>query len=129
MQKKLINPWNWQTARNYEQAVEIVAPQRTLYLSGQAAIDDNGNSSTAGMEIQLATAIQNVEHVLRQAHYPVHSIVKITVYTVSLHELSSHFQLLQNWIKHHQIETALTVVEVKGLFETLKVELDVIAVQ
>lgn len=128
MQKKLINPWKWQTERNYEQAIEIVAPQKTLYISGQAAIDENGFSSDDEMDQQLITSINNLEKVIQEANYPLESIVKLTVYTVSLDELYPHFYLIQDWIKTNKIATTLTVIEVKGLFETLKIELDATAV-
>lgn len=128
MQKKLINPWKWQENRNYEQAIETIAPQKTLYISGQAAIDENGISSNDEMNQQLITSIKNLEKILHEANYPLNSIVKLTVYTVSLEELYPYFHLIQDWIKNNQIKTALTVLEVKGLFETLKIELDATAV-
>lgn len=128
MQKNFINPWQWQEARNYQQAVEIVSSQKTLYISGQAAIDTNGISSTDSMDNQLKSSIKNLEKVLQDAQFPLDSIVKLTVYTVSLDELYPHFYWFQNWIQDHKIKSALTVVEVKGLFETLKIEIDAIAV-
>lgn len=128
MQKQIINPWKWQEDRNYQQAIEIIASQKTLYISGQAAIDENGISSNEEMIHQLITSITNLEKVLQEANYPLNSIVKLTVYTVSLDELYPHFYMIQDWIKTNQIETALTVIEVKGLFQTLKIELDATAV-
>jgi len=128
MHKKLINPWNWQKERNYEQAIEILAPRKTLYISGQAAIDENGISSIDEMNKQLISSIQNLEIVLQKVNYPLNSIVKLTIYTISLEELYPHFHLIQDWIKDNQIITTLTVIEVKGLFETLKIELDATAV-
>lgn len=128
MQKQIINPWKWQEDRNYQQAIEIIAPQKTLYISGQAAIDENGISSNEEMIHQLISSITNLEKVLQEANYPLNSIVKLTVYTVSLDELYPHFYMIQDWIKTNQIETALTVIEVKGLFQTLKIELDATAV-
>lgn len=53
MEKREINPWKWQDARNYVQAVEVKNPEATLYISGQTAIDSDGISSSADMRTQL----------------------------------------------------------------------------
>ena len=61
MEKRAINPWKWQDARNYVQAVEVTNVAGTLYVSGQTAIDDNGISSTADMKTQIIKTIENLE--------------------------------------------------------------------
>lgn len=42
MEKHIINPWTWQDARNYVQAIEVKNIEGTLYVSGQTAINDDG---------------------------------------------------------------------------------------
>ena len=37
MEKRIINPWQWQDQRSYVQAVEVKQAAGTLYCSGQAA--------------------------------------------------------------------------------------------
>ena len=128
MKKTIINPWQWQDARNYVQAIEVITPQKTLYISGQTAINKHGIASTAPMPQQLIESIHNLSTVLKTAHYPPSSIVQFKVYTTSINELYPHFYLLQDWLKTNQIKTTLTVIEVKALFETLTIELEAIAV-
>jgi enamine deaminase RidA (YjgF/YER057c/UK114 family) len=69
MEKRIINPWQWQDQRSYVQAVEVKGITGTLYVSGQAAVLPDGQSSTADMKTQLIQAIQNLEQVISEAGY------------------------------------------------------------
>ena len=129
MEKRIINPWKWQDERSYVQAVEVKNNTGTLYCSGQAAIDPNGVSSNEDMKSQLLQAISNLEEVITSAGYECEGIVRLNLYTTSMEELWPHFSILQDWISQHNIKSALTAMEVKVLFETLKVELEATVVK
>jgi 2-iminobutanoate/2-iminopropanoate deaminase len=129
MEKRIINPWQWQDQRSYVQAVEVKEASGTLYVSGQAAVLADGQSSTEDMKTQLLQAIQNLEQVISQAGYECKNIVRLTIYTTSTAELWPHFPILQEWIAKHGIKQALTFMEVKSLFETLTVELEATVVK
>lgn len=129
MEKRIINPWKWQDARNYVQAVEVTDVKRTLYVSGQTAIDENGVSSDADMRSQLIQTIENLEKVIREAHYELKNIVRLNIYTTESASLFENFDVLQNWILKNEIKQSSTVLEVKTLFETLKVELEATVVK
>ena len=129
MEKREINPWQWQDARSYVQAVEVKQAASTLYCSGQAAIDAAGHSSAADMKTQLAQALENVERVVRKAGYEPRHIVRLNVYTTSTPELMACFAVFQAWVARHGLRQTTTLLEVKSLFETLKVELEVTAVK
>lgn len=129
MEKKVINPWEWQNQRSYVQAVEVKHAESTLYISGQTAINADGESSNADMRPQLIQAIQNLEQVIREADYNPENIVRLNIYTTSTEELFACFDAIQAWIAKHGIKQATTVLEVKGLFETLKVELEATVVK
>ncbi|PRX56232.1 enamine deaminase RidA (YjgF/YER057c/UK114 family) [Flagellimonas meridianipacifica] len=127
MERKEINPWTWQDERHYAQAIEVKNPERTLYISGQTAIDANGISSTADFKSQLLLSIANLEEVLVKAGYKNTDITRITLYTTSFDELGQNFGTIQEWIVSNNIRTAITVVEVSKLFETTVVELEATA--
>ncbi|MEK6495355.1 RidA family protein [Myroides odoratimimus] len=129
MIKTAINPWQWQSQRNYAQAIEVKNAQSTLYCSGQVAIDTNGVSSNANMKAQLLLSIKNLEEVIKTANYSLEGIVRLNIYTTSTTELMQHFTILQVWLVKHKIEQATTVLEVKGLFENLTVELEATVVK
>lgn len=129
MEKRIINPWQWQDERSYVQAVEVTNVTGTLYVSGQAAVLADGQSSTADMKTQLIQAIQNLEQVISEAGYECRNIVRLTIYNTSTAELWPHYPILQEWIAKHEIKQALTFMEVKSLFETLTVELEATVVK
>lgn len=124
MEKRIINPWQWQDARNYAQAVEVKNVLSTLYVSGQTAINDEGVSSNEGMRIQLAKTIENLEKVILESNYELKNIVRLNIYTTDSSELFENFDLIQDWLTKNEVKQASTVLEVKSLFETLKVELE-----
>ncbi len=129
MEKRTVNPWKWQEERSYSQAVEVKNVESTLYCSGQAAIDPDGISSDKDMKSQLEQAIANLEELITSAGYECGNIVRLNIYTTSTEELWPHFPILQEWIARHKLQQAVTMLEVKGLFETLKVELEATAVK
>lgn len=129
METRNINPWKWQDTRSYSQAVEVKNVESTLYCSGQAAIDANGISSNEDMKSQLILALQNLEQVIQEAGYECKGIVRLNIYTTSTAELWPHFDIFQNWIAKHGIKQATTLLEVKSLFETLKVEFEATVVK
>ena len=129
MDKKVINPWTWQDARNYVQAVEVKNVTGTLYVSGQTAINDEGLSSAEDMRAQLIHSIANLEKVILQAGYELKNIVRLNIYTTSTDELFQHFDVLHHWTTQHQIKQSSTVLEVKSLFESLTVELEATVVK
>jgi len=129
MEKRVINPWQWQDQRSYVQAVEIKHAEGTLYCSGQAAVNADGQSSTADMKTQLVQALQNLEKVIGEAGYECKNIVRLNLYTTSSAELFACFDIFQDWIAKHGIKQATTLLEVKSLFETLKIELEATVVR
>jgi len=124
MEKRIINPWTWQTERNYVQAVEVKNAQSTLYVSGQAAVNDDGTSSTEDMKSQMIHALKNLDTVINSAGYENKDIVRLTIYTTSTAELWPHFSIFQEWTTKHGVQQSLTLMEVVSLFETLKVEFE-----
>jgi len=129
MQKRIINPWQWQDERSYVQAVEVKQPEGTLYVSGQTAINADGKVSTGDMKTQLVQTMQNLEQVISAAGYDCAGIVRLNIYTTSSAELFDCFDIFQAWIAKHGIKQATTLLEVKSLFETLKIELEATVVK
>ena len=129
MEKRAINPWQWQDQRSYVQAVEVTQAAGTLYCAGQAAIDEEGQSSTADMRTQMVQALHNEEQVIREAGYEPKNIVRLTIYTTAAAELWSCFEVFQDWVTKHGMKQATSLMEVKSLFETLKVEFEATVVK
>ena len=130
MEKMTVDPWKWGEQTNSVQAVEIRQAESTLYCSGQVAISADGQPSTADMRTQLIQTIQNLEQLISEAGYEPKNIVRLTVYTTSTTEFfTTCFDVFQGWIAKHSIKQAMTLLEVKGLYATLTVELEATAVK
>lgn len=129
LEKKVTNPWEWQDKRSYVQAVEVKNPEGTLYVSGQTAINADGISSDADMKSQLIQTLANLEKVIKEAGYDCKNIVRLNIYTTSEAELFACFDIFQDWIAKHGIRQTSTLLEVKTLFETLKVEVEATVVK
>jgi 2-iminobutanoate/2-iminopropanoate deaminase len=129
MEKRAINPWEWQDKRSYVQAVEVKNPEGTLYVSGQTAISADGISSDQDIKIQITLALKNLEQVITEAGYECKGIVRLNIYTTNTEELWPHFSIIQDWVAKHKMKQATTLLEVKSLFETLKVEFEATVVK
>lgn len=124
MEKKVINPWNWQDARNYVQAVEVKHGHSTLYVSGQCAISEDGISSNADMRTQIFRTIENLEKVIQSSGYEAQHLVRLNIYTTDSTAFFENFDVIQDWLSKNKIQQTSTVLEVRSLFETLKVEFE-----
>ncbi|SDF54271.1 Enamine deaminase RidA, house cleaning of reactive enamine intermediates, YjgF/YER057c/UK114 family [Dyadobacter soli] len=130
MEKRIINPWEWQDALSYVQAVEVKDVQATLYVAGQAAVLPDGTSSDADMRTQLGIAIHNLETVISQAGYDAANIVRLTIYSTSSEEFVNNcFDLFKDFVAKHNMKQAVTLMQVVGLYETLNVELEATVVK
>jgi 2-iminobutanoate/2-iminopropanoate deaminase len=129
MEKRIINPWQWQDKLSYAQAIEVTNAAGTLYCSGQAAMDADGKASSADMKTQLVQALQNLERVISEAGYEPKNIVRLNIFTTSEEELFACFDVFQDWIAKHGIKQATTLLGVKSLYETLKIEFEATVVK
>lgn len=102
MEKQIINPWKYQDKFGYAQALEIKHVENTLYCSGQAAMDAEGQPSSGDMETQLRQAIQNLEKVVTEAGYQCQGIVRLNIFTTSAAELFTCFHVFTEWIDRHR---------------------------
>lgn len=130
MEKKSINPWVWGRNTNSAQAVEVKNVTGTLYCSGQVALDANGVPSNADMRTQLIQTIANLEQLISESGYECKNIVRLNVYTTSTQELfTTCMDVYVPFLQKFGIEQATTLLEVKGLFATLTIELEATVVK
>lgn len=130
MEKRVIDPWKWGEQTNSAQAVEVKNVTGTLYCSGQVAIDGNGVPSREEMRAQLIQTLQNLETLITEAGYEVKNMVRLNVYTTSVQEFfATCMDVYVPFIHKHGIKQATTLLEVKGLFATLTIELEATVVK
>ena len=82
---KAVNPWTWQDALGFSQAVETRGAQRVLYCAGQTSVDGDGNVLHAGdMAAQLTQAFDNLEAVLANANLELANVVRLNYYVTDM---------------------------------------------
>jgi enamine deaminase RidA (YjgF/YER057c/UK114 family) len=130
MEKRKIDPWKWGEQANSVQAVEVKNLTGTLYCSGQVAIDENGIPSNADMRSQLQQTIQNLETLIQESGYEAKNIVRLNIYTTSTQTFfTTCMDVYVPFLQKHSIQQATTLLEVKGLFASLSVELEATVVK
>ena len=130
MKKQTFDPWAWGKNTNSVQAVEVKQPEGTLYCSGQVALDANGVPSNGDMRTQLIQTIKNLEQLIKESGYECNGIVRLNVYTTSTQEFfTTCMDVYVPFIQKNGIQQATTLIEVKGLFATLTVELEATVVK
>lgn len=130
MEKQTFDPWTWGKNTNSVQAVEVKNTTGTLYCSGQVALDANGIPSNEAMRSQLIQTIANLEQLVKESGYECKNIVRLNVYTTStLDFFTTCMDVYVPFLQKHGIQQATTLLEVKGLFATLTVELEATVVK
>ena len=130
MEKRIIDPWKWGEQTNSAQAVEVTNVSGTLYCSGQVAIDENGVPSDSDMHSQLIQTIQNLEQLIIEAGYECKNIIRLNVYTTSTKDFfTTCMDVYVPFLQKYGLKQATTLLEVKGLFATLNIELEATVVK
>jgi enamine deaminase RidA (YjgF/YER057c/UK114 family) len=84
-QTRAINPWRWQDAFGFSQAVEVSGGARWLVCAGQTSVDTDGNPMHVGdMAAQLRQAFDNLETVLKGADLTLADVVRLNYYTTDI---------------------------------------------
>ncbi|MFT2020023.1 RidA family protein [Streptomyces sp. 796.1] len=95
MERTAINPVTWSKELGFNQGELVSGQTRTLYVSGQTAMNDAGRPEHEGdMAAQLALSIDNVVAVLEAADMSLADLVRLTVYTTDVDVLFQHYGVL-----------------------------------
>ena len=129
MERTPINPVTWSEQFGYHQGELVTGAQRTLYVAGQTATDENGAPQHPGdIGAQLALAVQNVEDVLAGAGMTLSNVVRLKVYTTDVEALMPAYGTLAARLGQARVSPPNTLVEVSRLaVPGLLVELEVTA--
>jgi len=88
-----INPGSWSQQLGFDQAQLVEGQRRQLFVSGQDAVDADGNPQHPGdMAAQLELSVDNLEAILAAADMSLANVVRLNAYTTDFDEL------LKNWV-------------------------------
>ncbi|SOR84251.1 RutC family protein YjgH [Streptomyces chartreusis NRRL 3882] len=95
VERTAVNPVTWSTEVGFNQGEVVSGHTRTLYISGQTAMSDEGKPQHDGdMAAQLALSIDNLEAVLDGADMSLANVVRLNVYTTDVDLLFQHYGVL-----------------------------------
>ena len=131
MEKKSINPWNWQDNFGFSQAVEITGETKTLLCAGQTSISSEGQPlHKDDLHAQLNLSLENIEAVLIKGGYDWTNIVRLIVYTTDVDHFFQHYELLITKLQKTEPKPVINIFGIKRLvFPELMVEIEATAVK
>lgn len=95
VERVAVNPVNWSLDMGFNQGESVSGHTRTLYISGQTAMNGDGRPQHDGdMRQQLALSVDNLEAVLSEAEMSLANLVRLNVYTTDVDQLLPHYGLL-----------------------------------
>ncbi|WP_055700807.1 MULTISPECIES: RidA family protein [Streptomyces] len=116
MERTAVNPVTWSLEMGFNQGELVSGHTRTLYVSGQTAMDGDGKPRHDGdMAAQLALSIDNVEAVLGEAGMSLAHLVRLNVYTTDADVLFRHYGVLAGRLGAAGVAPATTMLEVTRL--------------
>lgn len=131
MTKRHINPWHWQEAYGYAQAVETAVASRTLICAGQTANDEEGSPLLPGdMAGQIGLVLANIETLFAEAGWSPEKIVQARIFTTDMDLFMQHGNLVSDWYARVGCQPTQTLLGVSRLaFPEMLVEIEVTASQ
>jgi enamine deaminase RidA (YjgF/YER057c/UK114 family) len=130
VERRIINPWTWQDQLGYVQANEVSGAQRTLFCSGQVAMDAEGRPTHPDdMRAQIVQAMDNLETVLKDAGFGLPDVVRLNYYTTDVDRFFEAYDALAARLAETGCRPAATLLGVARLaLPELLVEIEATAV-
>lgn len=130
VQRTAVNPVTWSVKMGFNQGELVSGHTRTLYCSGQTAMNGDGEPQHAGdMAAQLALSVDSLEAVLGEAGMSLADLVRLNVYTTDVDLLFRHYGVLASRLGAAGVAPSMTMLGVARLaIPDLMVELEGTAV-
>ena len=117
MDKKIINPWQWQEKLGFVQANDIAGAKRMIFCSGQVPVDGDGRLLHPGkMMEQIHQALDNLETVLAGAGLQLSDVVRLNYYTTDIPAFRRAEPELAKRLKKSGCRPASTLLGVSALY-------------
>jgi len=125
-----VNPWAWSMAFGFNQGEVISGETRTLYLSGQTSVDENGAPAHEGdIRAQFELAFENVDTMLAAAGMDRSNVVRVTTFTTDMDGILANWDVYMSSYPEMGYMPPNTLIGIDRLFvESLMVEIEVVAV-
>jgi enamine deaminase RidA (YjgF/YER057c/UK114 family) len=85
VEKRAINPGDWQDQFDFSQGIEVRGAERVIYCAGQTSVDAGGRPLHPGdMAAQFHQALDNLETVLGKAGLGLSDVVRLNYYVTDV---------------------------------------------
>jgi enamine deaminase RidA (YjgF/YER057c/UK114 family) len=116
IERTAVNPVTWSVELGFNQGEVVSGQTRTLYCSGQTAMDGDGKPQHDGdVAAQLALSLDNLEAVLGEAGMSLANLVRLNVYTTDVDLLLPHYGVLASRLGAAGVAPATTMLGVTRL--------------
>lgn len=116
IERRAINPVTWSEKLGFHQGEVVTGHTRTLYCSGQTAMDADGAPQHEGdMAAQVALSLDNLEAVLAEADMSLADLVRLNVYTTDVDLLLQHYGVLASRLGAARVAPTTTMLGVSRL--------------
>ncbi len=116
LERTAVNPVTWSVEMGFNQGELVSGQTRTLYISGQTAMGEDGRPRHDGdIAAQLAVSVENVEAVLAAAGMSLADVVRLNVYTTDIDALLPHYGVLAGRLGAAGVAPTTTMLEVSRL--------------
>lgn len=116
MERSAVNPVTWSQELGFNQGELATGATRTLYISGQTAMDVDGRPQHDGdVAAQLRLSLDNVEAVLAEVGMGLTDLVRLNVYTTGIDDLFPHYGELAGRLAEAGAGPTTTMLEVSRL--------------
>nr|EEK67324.1 Translation initiation inhibitor [Bacillus wiedmannii] len=129
LQKKFINPETMPSTFGYSHVVEVSNAKRTIYISGQVAINTDGQIVGVGdLAIQTRQVFENIKSALEISELKFNDVVKLTFFLTDISQMAIVRDIRDQYIDTNN-PPASSAVEVRKLInDNLLIEIEAIAV-
>ena len=116
MERTAVNPVTWSQELGFNQGEVVSGQRRTLFCSGQTAMDPDGVPQHEGDPAgQLALSLDNLEAVLADAGMSLGNLVRLTVYATDIVALMPHYGVLAGRLAAAGVAPPTTMLQVVRL--------------
>ncbi len=137
MKRRSVNPWNWGLQWNMDQGELIEGVSRYLHCSGQVSLEPDLRSE---MEVsvvfpgdirgQMATALSNVDVILKQAGMNRKNIITLRFFTTDIDGFLANYDVYADWIAEAGTRPTQSLLGVQRLvLPELLVEVEALAAE
>ncbi|ASZ17649.1 MULTISPECIES: RidA family protein [Bacillus] len=129
MQKKFINPETMPPTFGYSHVVEVSNAKRTIYISGQVAINIDGQIvGINDLATQTRQVFENIKIALEASDLNFNDVVKLTFFLTDISQMAVVRDIRDQYIDTNN-PPASSAVEVRKLInDNLLIEIEAIAV-